>query len=118
MLKLDPVTHDYIIENFSYAFVENDLVDVEQRLKVKLFTNRCDWFFDQTYGIPYYDDVFVVSPKKDDIDDIFKIAISQERGVESITHYESSFNPSTRKFTINAKIKKTGGGIIPISLSL
>lgn len=118
MLKLDPTTHDYIIDNFSYAFIDNDLTDLEQRLKVKLLTNRGEWFFDQTYGIPYYDDVFVVSPNKDDIDDIFKIAISQERGVESIVFYDSSFNSSTRRFTINAKIKKTGGGIIPISLSL
>lgn len=118
MLKLDPITHDYIIENFSYVFLENDLEDLEQRLKVKLLTNRGEWFFDQTYGIPYYDDVFVVSPKKDDIDDIFKIAITQERGVESITSYTSSFNSSTRRFNIDAKIKKTGGGVIPISLSL
>lgn len=117
MLKLDPITHDLVIENFSYAFLKNDMEDLNQRLKVKLLTNRGEWFFDRTYGIPYFDEVFVKGVKKDQLDDIFKIAISQERNVDSIVSYSSVLNLSQRTFSIEAKVKKKGGEIIPISLS-
>jgi hypothetical protein len=118
MLKLDPITHDLIIENFQYKEISTKTEDLAQRLKIKLLLFKGEWFLDEDYGIPYFQDIFVKGTTKEDVDDIFRVAISNEIGVDALLTYESIYTTATREFSVAATVKTTEGEVVTASFSL
>lgn len=118
MLKLDPVTHDLIIENFQYKEISTKTEDLTQRIKIKLLTFKGEWFLDEDYGIPYFQDIFVKGITKEGVDDIFRVAISNEPDVVALTEYSSEFDNSTRIYTLTATVRTTEGEVATLSIAL
>ena len=112
--KLDLFTHDLIIEDFTFSKVETEQEEITQRLKIKLLMFKEEWFLDRNYGIPYKQEIMVKGIDLDDIDDIFRLAISQEDGVDELVKYKSTWNSSTRDFIINCTIRTTNGNLVSI----
>jgi hypothetical protein len=117
-LKLDPSTHDLFVSNFQFAMNKTKTEDLAQRLKIKLLWFLNDWFLDESYGIPYFEKIFVKGTSKDTVDDTFKLAIASEDGVDVLMEYNSVADRSTRQFTVEAKVKTTEGEILNIPLSI
>lgn len=118
MLKLGEQTHDLVVSNFQFQEITKKTEDLGQRLKIKLLWFKNEWFLDQNYGIPYFEEIFVKGVTKETIDDIFRVAVVQESGVDTLLAYSSEFNRTTREFIVNIKIKTTEGEILAIPLSL
>lgn len=118
MLKLDETTHDLFVTNFEFASISLRTEDLAQRLKIKLLFFKGEWFLDENYGIPYFQEVFVKGTNREAIDDRFRIAISQERDVERLLEYSSEFDPINRVFQVSATVKTTEGEIITVPISL
>jgi hypothetical protein len=118
MLKLDETTHDLFVTNFQFTPIGLKTEDLAQRLKMKLLFFKGEWFLDEDYGMPYFQEIFVKGTSKETIDDRFRIAIAQERGVDRLLEYSSVFDSSTRVFSVTATVKTTEGEVITIPLSL
>ena len=117
-LKLDPVTHDLVIENFTFAITTRIEDEVVQRLKVKLLWFKNDWIHNINFGIPYFEEVFIKGVDLNDLDDLFRTQISNEDGVQDLLTYSSSFNQATRQLTVNAKVITDSGEIINLSFDV
>ena len=117
-LRLDPTTHDLVYSNFTFETVESESEEIAQRLKIKLSWFKGEWFLDENYGIPYFQEIFVKGIDLDDIDDIYRTQIIQEDGVIDLLSYDSDFNSSTRKLEVQAKYKSEDGEIQTISFAL
>ncbi len=117
-LKLDPITHDLIINDFTFEITETKQDEVIQRLKVLLLFFKGEWKYNLNYGIPYFQEVFVKGVDLEQIDDTYRVAIANESGVRDLISYSSSFNPTTRQLTVNAKVLVESGEIVPISLTV
>ncbi len=117
-LRLDPQTHDLFVSNFQFAMNTKKTEDLAQRLKIKLLWFLNEWFLDESYGIPYFEKIFVKGSSKDTVDDTFKLAIASEDDVEMLMEYSSVANKSTREFSIEGKVKTTEGDIVNIALSI
>jgi len=117
-LKLDPITHDLVIENFTFAITTTKEDEIVQRLKVKLLFFKGEWIHNLNYGIPYYQEIFIKGIDLEDIDDIFRTQIANESGVRDLISYSSTFNPSTRQLNINAKVITDSGDILSLSFDV
>lgn len=60
-LKLDPDTHDLVLEDFDLALVEG-LARVRQQLAIRLQFFRGEWFLDLDFGVPWFQEVLGVKP--------------------------------------------------------
>lgn len=118
-LYLDPTTHDLVFSNFTFNVTTRKEDEITQRLKVKLLWFKEEWVFNVNYGIPYFQEIF--SNKKidlNDVDDIFRTAISQEPGVVDLISYSSTFDDSTRDFNVKAKVLTDSGEIVNLSFQI
>jgi len=117
-LKLDPTTHDLVIENFTFATTVRIEDEIVQRLKVKLLWFKNEWIHNINFGIPYFEEVFIKGVDLNNLDDLFRTQISNEDGVQDLITYSSSFNQTTRQLTINAKVITDSGVIINLSFDV
>lgn len=112
---LDQKTNDLKIENNEIGFTTENQVEVTQRLGIKLRTFREEWFLDQTYGIPYLQQLISKVRNKNDADIIFINAIREEPDVSSIKDYVSTWDRYNRKYEFTANIT-TPAGVIPVTI--
>lgn len=115
---LDPTTHDVVVSNFTLKVTQDKSDLIVQRLKIKLLWFKEEWFLDRNYGIPYFQQIFIKGIDLNEIDDIYRDAIANEDGVLDLISYSSEFNPSTRKLTVNSKVRVGSGEIVSLSFSL
>lgn len=111
-LYLDPITHDLVLDNFTFKVTQTKEEEIVQRLKVKLLFFKEEWIFNLNYGIPYFQEIFIKGVDLEDIDEIFRTQITNEDGVRDLISYSSSFNSTTRFLTINAKVVTDSGEIL------
>lgn len=94
--------NDIIFDNTNSPTVTADpLLDVAQRLKIRLQTYVGEWFLNIETGIPYYQRVFRKGVKKSDIDTIFRAAILEEPDVISISEFTSTLDVQTREYVLS-----------------
>lgn len=117
-LLLDLNTHDLVVKNHKFDEVVTVANDLEQRLKIKLLFFKEEWFLDTSYGIPYFQEIFVKGVDKDAVDDIFKTAIASERDVISLSKYVSRFDPTFRTFHLDFEVTTTDGFVSRVSITI
>ena len=117
-LYLDPKTHDLVLENFTFSQTQDKSDLIIQKLKIKLLLFKGEWFLDENYGIPYFEQIFIKGVDLNEIDDTFRDAIANEDGVIDLLSYSSEFNYSTRQLTVDAKIRVDSGEIMNISFTV
>lgn len=106
---LDPTTHDLNVSGFDLHTTKDGMEAFIQRLKIKLMFFKGEWFLNQNFGIPYFDEIFGKSTNsKDAADNVFKVAITETEGVESLTNYSSIFTPQTREFSLSFSVIYNG----------
>ena len=115
-ILLDPITHDLDITAFDLKTTVDDVGAIVQRLKVKLLLFKGEWFLDLNAGIPYYEQIFVSSNFKDDADTVFKLAIVNTEGITSVRSFSSTFDNTTRLFSIKFSVTITSGEVLNASL--
>lgn len=83
---------------------------IRLRLLSRLRFFKREWFLDLRQGVPYFEAVFVRNPDVSLVQSIFRRAILMTPGVQSIARMVTSFDTSTRTFTIDPlEIVLTGG---------
>ena len=65
---------------------------VSQRLVTRLKTFKGEWFMDNTYGFPYFQEVLGKKISKEDVDNIYRREILKERGVKNLTYFKSTLS--------------------------
>ncbi len=107
-LALDPDTHDLSIVDNDLQIV-SDADQLEQNLKIRLQFFLAEWFLNINNGLPFYSDILVKNPNIPNIDSIVKAQIIDTNGVEEILEYISSFDNTTREYSINFTVRTEFG---------
>lgn len=113
--KLDKDSHDLFFENGDLTFTKKIDQELGQRLKIKLNTFETEWFIDQTYGIPYSQEIIGKARNKRDVDTIFISEVRAEEGVNSIESYSSEWDKLLRVYKLKLNVLTTEG-TIPIAV--
>jgi hypothetical protein len=78
---------------------------VRQRLDIKLKTFQGEWFLDTTFGIPYRQQIIGKGLTIAERDALYIKAINDDPDVNSIVYFNSTFNPSTRFYSVQFEVR-------------
>ena len=107
-LALDKTTHDLLISDNDAQLVQ-DLDQLQQSLKERLQFFLTEWFLDTESGVPFYTDVLIKNPNVPRIDSIIKAKILDTDGVLELIEYDSSFDNSSREYSVTFKARTDFG---------
>lgn len=112
-LKLDEVTHDCLWVNGPLRKSETTqpyTETVAQRLKIRLLTFMGEYFWDTSYGVPYWQRLLgVKQTSKAAIDLIFNQKILEEPGIKEIVTFNSTF--SNRIYSLTFSVRVVDGSV-------
>lgn len=99
---------DYVFGHGQSDFYRDQPEAVAQAVKTTLALFAGEWFLDTTVGVPWRTQV--LGKYTQNIRDfVIKQAIANTQGVQSLDNYSSSFDPSTRVFSVSASISTAYG---------
>lgn len=107
-IKLDPVTHDILLEDSDFQIV-SDGDWLIQSVKIKMLFFLGEWFLDTTYGLDHYGLVLIKGPDLNLIDNMIKIALLEYEEIIEILEYSSSFDKLNRQLTVDFRVSTTFG---------
>lgn len=119
-LLLDPVLHDCVWVNGPLRKNETTqpfTQTVAQRLKIRLLTFAGEYFWDTTYGVPYFQRLLGrKQSSKSAIDLIFNQKILEEVGVKEIITFDSTF--VNRVYSLTFSVRVVDGSVTqPITIN-
>ena len=114
---IDPITKDLDLSSFDIKLTEeDDGQSLAQRLEIKLSFFLGEWFLSTTFGVPYFQRVFIKGVTKSGLDKIFKDQILDTPDVVNILDFVSSLDRATRKYTISTlRVQGSTGEIAEIN---
>lgn len=89
-LLLDVESNDLIFTNGGCPVTDENRLIVAQRLTIRLQSFLGEWYFDTTYGVPYWQRILAKKTSKSSVDRIFQEQILAERGVLEILEFSST----------------------------
>lgn len=103
--------HDLVFVNGACP-TTGDMIDrVTQRLYIKLRTFFDEWFLDETYGVPWLEQVLGQKTPKSRVDMIIQEQILEEDEVSQITEFNSSLTADTRRYSCTFRVRVAGAGV-------
>ena len=74
---------------------------VAQQIKINLLSFLGEWFLDNTYGVPYLEDILVKNPRMSAVETIFRSHINSVPNVIRITSFSMDWNRRERTLRID-----------------
>ena len=115
---LDPITKDLVIQDFNLRLTATTTEWLSQKIENRLKTFYGEWFADATIGIKYFRDILKKQPNLDQVNTIFRNAIINTEGVQSIDEFNVDFNSSTRTYQIDFVVTAEDGETVESSLTI
>jgi len=118
-LYIDPLTNDLAIDAVTGSLRMCTTIQelTRQRVEITLRTFLNEWFYDTTFGTPYFESIFGKN-KRNSADLAIKTTVLNVEGVVQILSYTSLLDKTLRTLTVAMTIKSDSGDIIPIEVSL
>lgn len=118
-IYIDPLTNDLLLDPVEGAFRMCTTIQelTRQRVEITLRTFLNEWFYDTTFGTPYFESIFGKN-KRNSADLAIKTTVLNVEGVVQIISYISLLDKTLRTLTISMTVKSDSGDIIPIEVSL
>lgn len=102
---------DYTFGNSLKDFYINVPAAPGQAVQTRLQLATGEWFLDLSQGTPYIDGI-LAQKNTTQADNIIKNRTLKTQGIVSILSYESSFNPTTRAFSVVEKVETIYGNTV------
>jgi len=106
-LQLDN-SHDLNVSGNDLVLTE-DADQVSQNLDIKLHFFKGEYPLDITFGVPYYENVFVKNPDIPAVSAIFKSAIMSVPDVNELQEFSLDYDASARDISVDFKVNTTFG---------
>jgi len=104
--------NDLIVHNGQFVIVKNG-AEIVQHVRTRLLFYANEWFLDLSSGIPYFEQIFVRPVNLGNVESIFKTAILQTPGVDSLINFSMVYEGgSVRKLSVDFEAKTVHDEII------
>lgn len=114
---LDETTNDLVLTDKDLVFTTTTQEELRQRLSIRLLTYKGEWFLNESYGIPYTQEIIGVTRSKKTVDNILlsnaKLELSTS---DSISNFESSYGLDTRKYHMSFDVS-TIEGVVKVDIN-
>ena len=109
-LLLDEENHDLVIRDGDLVLVSG-VDELKQSIKIAFLFFRREWMLDTSEGFLDTETMYAKNPNVDEIDARAKAVLLERSEVTSIDTFTSTFDSSTRKYTIAATISTVYGKV-------
>ena len=97
-------TNDLILTDGDLTLTTTKTEICAQTLGITLTTFRGEWFLNSNFGVPYLQEIIGVARKKETVDKIFLAQIANNRFVDNIDSYTSSFDRNNRYYSMTVNV--------------
>lgn len=116
-IKLDPLTHDVVVENYDVVLVTGvDLI--VQRLRQRLWFFMGEWYLAINQGVPYYQEILRKGVTRTRVESALKRAIVTTPGVLELVQFTLDYAPSTRQAEVDFTCRVEGDEIVELQVTL
>lgn len=105
---------DLLVTNNALTIIEGDAA-ISQHLSVRLQFFKGEWVMDVRLGIPYYEYVLVKNPDLSLVRSIFRKAILDTPGIDTLEEFTLSYDNPSRTLGLSFTAKKTDGDLLDYS---
>lgn len=117
-IELSEITHDIVFEGADIKLLNNEAQVSKQTLKINLLFYKGEWFLDNTYGVPYFQEILGKINNTTLPDTIIIDKVLKSYNIASLESMDSTIT-SDRAYVIdNIKATTVDGDIISISTGL
>lgn len=119
-IDLDNEFNDIKIIDGKLSLTSNTVLEVSQRLRVRLKTYRQEWYGNTSVGVPYLDNILVKNINKEAVDGLFKALIIETEGVLSLDFFSSEYSERYRTYsaTFKCRVINNEGGSESLLLTI
>lgn len=110
-LKLDTTTHDVVIVDGDFVFVEGS-EEVAQKVKIHLLTLSAEWILDVGIGLRTFDKIFNVGTPEEEKRLIIKTEILGVDGVLNILSFDFEIDYINHSLAISFEATTDYGNIV------
>lgn len=107
--------HDLLIVDGDINLLNSEAKVAKQTLKINLLFYQGEWFLDNTYGVPYFQEILGKLTSPTLVDNIIQNITKESYNIERVTDFSSSLTEDRRYVvdTLNAITKD--GDIVSVS---
>lgn len=109
--------NEFIIENGEFV-LSREGAQVVQNVKERLLSYLDDFFLDRTHGVPYYQSIFTKPFNLNLTESLLKLQIIRTEGVETLTSFQTQFDPVTRALTVTFVFLTTFGTVEGVTINV
>jgi hypothetical protein len=110
-IKLDPATHDLIVEGFDFQLVD-EADRVRQQVAIRLQFFLGEWFLDLDFGFPWFQEVLGVKPPPlARVEALIREQVLTTPDVQELEALELDYVGAARTLTVNLRVKTTFGSV-------
>jgi hypothetical protein len=95
----DMVFHPVLDNKYSIWFIDG-ADKVAQQIKINLLSFLGEWFLDNTYGVPYLEDILIKNPRMASVEVILRNHINSVPNVIRIDSFVLDWNRQTRSLAV------------------
>ena len=96
----NPNAHDLRLTNGHLTFLEGHEA-IAQKVKIRLWFFRGEWYLDQRIGIPYWSRVLVKDPDLPALESMFRRAIQESPGIALVERLTLELDRAERAATLS-----------------
>lgn len=109
----NPVHHDLRLTNGHLTFLEGHEA-IAQKVKIRLWFFRGEWYLDQREGIPYWTRLFVKDPDLPALEAMFRRVIQGTPGIAIVDRLTLELDRATREASLSFAAKTDAGATIEL----
>lgn len=107
----NPTEGDLHLDGEALSLVDSrDAIAQHIRIRLRFFLG--EWFLDQREGIPFYRDILTKNPSRSLVESIYRQAITDTPGVDSLEKFALSIDASTRTGEVTFTVTTTDGATL------
>lgn len=116
-VKLDPLTHDIVVENYDVLLVTGvDLI--VQRLRQRLWFFMGEWYLAINEGVPYYQEILRKGVTRERVESALKRAIVTTPGVLELVRFNLTYAPGTRQTSVDFSCRVENDEVLELQVTL
>jgi hypothetical protein len=109
----NPNEHDLRLTNGHLTFLEGHEA-IAQKVKIRLWFFRGEWFLDQREGIPYWTKVLVKNPDVPALEAMFRRIIQSSPGIAAVEKISLDYDSANRAASLSFAAKTDEGATIEL----
>lgn len=108
-LYQDPVTNDLTLTAFNLQMTGDTAEWLTAKIQNRLRFFQGEWFLNREVGIPYFQKVFKKETDINEVNALFVTQITGTPGVAELLAFSSSFDGTTRRYSVSFSVRATDG---------